>query len=75
MGAGTQARTMTTKEHEQTEVTLAQVDGRIIMVLTSADAGSLGVSMTPRETDMLAGRLRKAASDARSAMARQRAAT
>lgn len=66
---------MTTAAQWTTEVTIAIVDDRIVMVLSAAGQDSLGVSMTTRETDMLAGRLRKAASDARSAMARQRAET
>lgn len=59
---------------QQVEVTLAQADDRIVMVLTSPTDGALGVSMSPREVDKLAGRLRKAANDARSAAARRAAA-
>lgn len=54
---------------EQTEVTLAVVNGRIVMVLADP-AVRLGVAMDPREADRLAGRLRKAASDVRAAKAR-----
>lgn len=55
---------------EQTELTLALADDRIVMVLTAPTDGSHGIAMTAREADKLAGRLRKAANDVRSAQAR-----
>jgi hypothetical protein len=58
---------------QQTEVTLALADDRIVMVLSTPVDGSHGVSMTPREADKLAGRLRKAASDTRAAQGRRAA--
>jgi hypothetical protein len=58
----------------QVEVTLAHAGDNIVLVLTSPTDGALGVSMSPREADKLAGRLRKAANDARSATARKAAA-
>jgi hypothetical protein len=58
---------------ERTEVTLAHVGDTIVMVLADSDT-RLGVQMSPRDADKLAGRLRKAANDARSAAARKAAA-
>lgn len=57
----------------QTEIALALADDQIVMVMADTDT-RLGVSMTPREADKLAGRLRKAASDVRSAASRRAAA-
>lgn len=66
---------MTPAPAQTTEVTLAVADDKIVMVLSSPSDGSLGVSMTTRDADKLAGRLRKAACDARAARARQRGTT
>lgn len=58
----------------KTVLTVALVAENAVLALRDGQ-GTVAVSLTPREADYLAGRLRKAASDLRAKAARTEAAT